>query len=59
MDEITLLTVKLMQSLSVLHNSNIIHQDIKPQNIMINSKGEYVFIDYGISKKLISKAITP
>ena len=47
-----ILTVKLLQSLSTLHNNHIIHQDVKPQNIMINTKGEYVFIDFGISKKL-------
>jgi serine/threonine protein kinase len=34
----------------VLHNNKVLHQDIKPQNIMLNQKGEYVFIDFGISK---------
>ncbi len=32
-----------------LHSKQIIHQDIKPQNIMINKKNEYHFIDFGIS----------
>ena len=35
-----------------LNKKNIIHRDIKPDNLMINSNGYLKIIDFGISKKL-------
>lgn len=35
--------------LSYLHRHNIIHQDIKPDNILIDAQGDYVLTDFGIS----------
>ena len=35
--------------LAYLHNNNIIHQDIKPANILQDDMGNYVIIDFGIS----------
>ena len=38
--------------LSFLHNQNpaVVHQDIKPDNILITSDGRYVISDFGISR---------
>ena len=33
------------------HGKNIIHQDLKPDNILINNKGEIKLSDYGLSQK--------
>jgi len=40
--------------LSYLHNRDFIHQDIKPENILINENGHYLISDFGISKKMRS-----
>lgn len=39
---------KIFSSLDVLHNSNVIHRDIKPTNIFYNSKFEFVLADAGL-----------
>lgn len=43
--------------LSFLHNQQppIIHQDIKPDNILITADGRYVISDFGISRNLRTK----
>lgn len=37
--------------LQYLHAHSITHKDIKPDNILINSDGQYLIIDFGISTK--------
>jgi len=45
--------VHLASALAQLHQSNIIHKDIKPHNTLINEKtGEVRLIDFGISTRL-------
>lgn len=42
---------QVAQGLQYLHAHDITHQDIKPDNILINSDGQYLIIDFGISTK--------
>lgn len=45
---------KILNGLNYLHNSNIIHRDMKPQNILVNYKNkadlEVKIADFGWSK---------
>ena len=41
---------QVCQALSVAHNMDIIHRDIKPQNIMVQPDGNVKVMDFGIAR---------
>lgn len=41
---------EVCQALTVAHNQDIIHSDIKPQNIMVQPDGNIKVMDFGIAK---------
>ncbi len=43
--EVLLLVKKLLSLIKAMHNSNVIHSDLNPDNIMINSNLDFNFID--------------
>ncbi|MCY4657783.1 MAG: serine/threonine-protein kinase [Gammaproteobacteria bacterium] len=45
---VSLLT-DILRGLEYLHEQKVVHNDIKPTNILISNKGEAVLTDYGIS----------
>ena len=47
--EVKALAHELILILKRIHNKGIIHQDLKPQNIMRNSNGNLILIDFGLS----------
>lgn len=44
-------TIKIADALSYMHQNHMIHLDLKPKNIMRNSKGHLYLIDFGLSKQ--------
>lgn len=48
-EELWRFLAEVSSGLSYLHQQEIIHQDIKPDNILIDPQGNYVVTDFGIS----------
>ena len=47
------ISIQIIEAIGEIHNKNIIHKDINPDNIVINPKtGRIKIIDFGISSRL-------
>ena len=51
--------LELARTLIHLHDSNILHCDIKPTNILIDKEGRAILVDYGSSRYFDSKNQVP
>lgn len=40
---------QLLRGLAYCHRRKVLHRDLKPQNLLINEKGELKLADFGIS----------
>ncbi len=49
------IAVQITSALAEAHEHEIIHRDIKPQNVIINSKGQVKVLDFGLSKFIYSE----
>ena len=50
--EVVRLGIDICKALEVCHRKNIIHRDIKPQNIFISDIGDYKLGDFGIARTI-------
>ena len=46
---------ELLEALEYLHKKEIVHLDVKPGNILVTDQGTVKLIDYGDSRKIITK----
>ena len=55
--EATSIAIQVSMGLEVAHNNEIVHRDIKPQNVMISKDGKVKVMDFGIAKAASSETI--
>lgn len=56
--EVISIAVQVCSGIEVAHNHDIVHRDIKPQNIMISKEGKVKVTDFGIAKATSSNTIS-
>lgn len=52
------ITGQILQALSFAHENHVIHRDIKPHNIILNSRGNIKVTDFGIARAGASAKMT-
>ena len=50
--------IEVARGLTVAHARNMVHRDIKPQNVLIDSEGRAKLTDFGISRQLEQDGMT-
>lgn len=50
LEQIRSLTEQIGKGLQALHRSEILHQDLRPQNVMVTPQGSAIIIDFGAAR---------
>jgi tRNA A-37 threonylcarbamoyl transferase component Bud32 len=50
--------IEIARGLSIAHGRNLVHRDIKPQNVLIDDEGRAKLTDFGISRQLEQAGMT-
>jgi len=51
-------TIELARGLAVAHSRQMVHRDVKPQNVLIDADGRAKLTDFGISRQLEQHGLT-
>jgi len=50
---------QICAGLEAAHRRDVVHRDLKPQNIMIDEDGQAKILDFGLARKLVGDAADP
>lgn len=50
--------IEIASALKIVHTNNLLHRDIKPQNIIIDNQNRAVLIDFGATREFIANQTT-
>ena len=50
--------VELLDALACAHGQNIVHRDVKPQNVMLDADGHVKVMDFGIARLMDADTLT-
>ncbi len=55
-DHIVTITEKLLHAVGFIHDNDMLHRDISPDNVLIDKKGEPILIDFGAARDKASQS---
>src|SRR5919106_1585791 len=58
LDESAAYAIEVGRGLVAAHARNLVHRDVKPQNVLIDSEGRAKVTDFGIARSLEAKGLT-
>lgn len=58
-DQLKPMLLPLLDGLSLVHAADMLHRDVKPENIMIRSDGTPILIDFGAARQAIGSRSRP
>jgi serine/threonine protein kinase len=53
MDKVKSYALQIARGISYLHKNNVVHGDLKPQNILLMADDEIKICDFGLASKFV------